>query len=268
MTLGDDILQLTSRRGKNRIIVLISVIYVLFFWDDGVLFLGSEEIAQTAGSNGRNGDDKERIGEEMNSHGLGDTEVGTVEVASHHMRDAVEVDRPLGRGELSVRIYRGAVDTQISDGGAYGEEVVGNICAETQPYSVEGAGLKSFSLYSDLISCSDIPYVCIYYEEIEDDGKCADSRYYNRILRILGNGVQEQSEYRQGELIYEKLGDGRGVILQKFKHGRPFNLGNRRSFLPSVILFYLLKVNIASTGAKVYSLYIKKTNKSGILFIG
>lgn len=188
------------------ITVKISVIGIVFFGYYREFFLSTEIISESAGGYGRNGYPEQSKGIERDSQSLGNSQIHTVQVASDGMRYGIQVYRPFGRGEVTVCVDYRAVDKQVTDGRAICENKVGNIGCNAQPQTVEGTGLKAFTVYSYLISCSYIPDVRINYKKVEQNGECADSRYYGRTLRILGYGIQQKPEYRKGELIYKKLG--------------------------------------------------------------
>ena len=88
------------------------------------------------------------------------------------MGDSVEVYRPLGSGVKLllggfIYYYVRLIDEKISDGRRDGKKIVGDIGTESQPQTVKGTCFQALSLYSDFISCADIPYVRVNYEEIK-----------------------------------------------------------------------------------------------------
>ena len=200
----------------------MSIVGIVLFGYDGELFFGSEIVSECAGEDRGNGYPKECEGIERDARSLGNSKIHTVQIASDGMCYSVQIYRPFGRGEVAACVDYGAVDEQISDGGAICEQEVGNVGSNAQPQTVEGTGLETLTVDPYLISCAYIPYVRIYYEKIEQNGKCADSHYYCGALRVLGHGIQEKSEYRKGELIYKKLGYRRGVTFYNMKHSEPF----------------------------------------------
>ena len=175
----------------------------MLFGNDGELFLGSEIVTEGTGGDGGNGDNEKGEGENVDLQCGGDSQEGSVQIASDGVGDSVEVYCPLGSGELSVGVSYGMVDEDISDGGSDCQNIVGDICRNADPDSVEGTGLKSFSLDADLILCSDIPHIGINYKKVKQYRESTDTCYDGITFRKLRNGEEEQTEYGQCKLVHE-----------------------------------------------------------------
>ena len=180
-----------------------SIVDIVLFGDDGELFLGSEVIAYGAGGYGGDRNNEKGEGKNVDLHRGGDSQEGSVQVTADGVGYAVKIYRPLGSGELSVCVFHGVVDAEIADGGSNSQNIVGDICRETDPDTVEGASLKSLSLDADLILCSDIPHIGIDYKKVKQYGECADAHYDGIAFRKLRNGVEEQTENGERKLVHE-----------------------------------------------------------------
>ena len=175
----------------------------MLFGDDGELFFSSEIVSEGTGGDRGNGNNEKCEGENVDLQCGGDSQEGSVQVAADGMGDSVEVHCPLGSGELSVSVFYGMVDEEVSDGGSDGKNIVGDVCRNSDPDAVEGARLKSFSLDADLILCSDIPHIGINYKKVKQNRESTDTCYDSVTFRKLRNGEEEQAEYGQCKLVHE-----------------------------------------------------------------